>query len=526
MTVRDPSEGLYARLASSDHKTIGQLWIATALLLLVPTAVLGVVLGLERVDGVDLFAGTNGYFQMWTLYRFALVLMVAAPLFVGLAIVIVPMQVGASNLAFPRAAAAAGWGYILGAAIVVVSVLAGGGWGALDGVSQGEADAIGLTLMGTGLLIVSLMVAAMCIATTVISLRTKDMTLLRVPLFAWSMLVTAVVWLLTFPVAIANVVLIYADMHGGSLEFGFPEGPDPVIFHQLEWLFLQPQIYAIAIPALGVLGSIVPVVAGIRQVGHQPMMAIIALFGLLGLGGWSQPYFVDNTGDFLFVAFGVVAFVPVLGAVGGAVSTLLQGRAPMFPPAHLLGALAGIALLVLAVLTGTLRVVEQFELSGTTVHTGTVNLVAFAAVSAAVAGLWFWAPRIIGALLGSGIGLMVILALFGGAGLLGTADVVAGFLDASDLMLHDSNEGSVEIMVFVSIVGAVVVAAATLGLWAGIAKAVRNGVQAPADPWNGHTLEWSTAKHPKQSGDLRVVSEAPLLDRRPEAIEVLYEDAR
>ena len=131
-------------------------------------------------------------------------LLVVAPLFVGIATVVVPMQVGATNIAFPRAAHGAVWQFMIGAGITVVSVVAGGGWGALDGVSSGERDAIALTLVGTALVIVSLLVASICIATTVVSLRTAGMNLLRVPLFAWSMLVTTSVWLLTLPIALGN----------------------------------------------------------------------------------------------------------------------------------------------------------------------------------------------------------------------------------------------------------------------------------------------------------------------------------
>jgi len=525
------STGFYNWLCSNDHATVGRTWLASSLLAGAAAAVVGVLLGVERADpaAIDVFGGVNSYFQMWTLYRFAVVLFVAAPLFVGLAAVVVPMQIGAAGMAFPRAFAAAVWLHMLGAGIVIVSVLAGGGWGALDGVSVAEADAIGLTLVGTAMVIGSLLVAAACIATTVISLRVRGMSLARVPLFSWSMLVTASVWLLTLPVALANIALIYVDLRGSSLSFGFPQGPDPVIYAQLEWLFLQPQVYAVAIPVLGVLGSVVPVAAGVRHASHSAMLVMIGLFGLLAVGGWSQPYFADTTEDFLFVAFGLAILLPVFGSLGGAAATLRAGRVPAaLPPVHLIGALGGGLLLLAAVVAGALRVIEPFGLAGSAAHTGTLNLVVFAAVSAAVGGIWFWGPQIACNVLPSGRGRLVAASLVLGTLLLGAADVAAGLLDAPDVMEDSSHGWSVDAMLIVSVIGAAILVPALLGVLAGIASAARSSSTCPLDPWGGHSLEWRagcaatadagtavdtlTAAGDMLAPFLPVASEAPLLD--------------
>ena len=161
--------GLYEALTTTDHKRIGRLWLRSGMLLLVGTVVLGVLVGIERVDGesTDLFGGDNAFFQMWALYRVGLALLVVAPLFVGLATIVVPMQVGSTNIAFPRAAAAAVWGFLIGAVIMIAAVMANGGWGAVDRASGDERDAVALTLVGMGMVVVSLLLGALCIATTV-----------------------------------------------------------------------------------------------------------------------------------------------------------------------------------------------------------------------------------------------------------------------------------------------------------------------------------------------------------------------
>lgn len=515
------AEGLYTWLSTSDHKVIGRIWIRLSVLLMVAATAIGAAVAFEQTDTADItvFGGVNGYFQMWGLTRYGLVLMVAAPLFVGLATIIVPMQVGSTNIAFPRAAAAAAWGYVFGSVITVVSVLAGGGWGALDGVSGDEADAIELTLLGTGLLIASLLLASICIVTTVISLRTPGMGLAKVPLFAWSMLVTCTVWLLTLPIAIANLVVIVVDLRGGPLLFGNPEptgSSATLIYDQVAWILEQPQIYAIAIPVLGVIGSIIPVVAKGRHASHAGAMVLIGLAGLLAAGGWSQPTFGDQRDELLFVAFGLVAVVPILATLALSGLTLIKGEAPVgIPPAHLLAALGAGLLLLLATTAGALRVIDPLDLIGTTADTAVLNLTVFAALTGGVAGLWFWAPKIGGRELSLGLGSLASLGLIGGGVLLGVAHLVAGLDETPDNLVGDF-DSLTETMTIVAAFGAVIGVLGALGVLGSLVLSLRSDVHAGDDPWEGHTLEWATATPvPADNFEgplVRVTSEAPLLD--------------
>lgn len=545
--------GLFDALTTTDHKRIGRLWLRSGLLMLLAGTVLGVVLSIENSNSSpdDLFGGVNSFFQYFSLYRFGLVLLVVAPLFVGIATVIVPMQVGATNIAFPRAAHSAVWLFMIGAGTTVVSVVAGGGWGALDGVSSGERDAIALTLVGTALVIASILLASVCIATTVVSLRTSGMNLLRVPLFAWSMLVATSVWLLTLPVALSNLALIYFDLRGGPGTFGtrFDTAEDAgAVYTQLGWLFEQPQIYAFAIPVLGILGQFVPVIARRRHAQHVIAVALIGLFGLLSVGGWSQPFFQGGSHDekFIFIAFGLFAALPVLGSIGGAVATIAKrsgakpsGAKPSdergpsdfsgFVSVHGLGAIGAGLLLLAATVAGLARVIEPFDLGGRTTVTAVMNLVLYSAVVAAIAGVWFWAPKISGNKLPDSTGRLVIVDLVAGALLLSVADFVNGFLEVpafqyqvpfdpaqSVLVAEPSNQGLVDLMNVISALGAVLIALGVLGVFAALAKAARAGEPVADNPFGGQSLEWATSS-PPPSGNFseppgRVASEAPLLD--------------
>lgn len=507
-----PGAGLYDALTTSDHKAIGRIWLRVGLLMLAAATFLGVALAIENTgDGADVFAGDNSIFQMLGLYRFGLVLLVAMPLVIGLATIVVPMQVGSTNIAFPRAAAAAAWGYVVGGAITVVSVLAGGGWGAVDGVTGDEADAIELTLLGTGMVAASILLGSICLATTVVSLRTPGMGLLKAPLFAWSVLVSASVWILTLPVLIANLVIIVVDLRGGPQVFGNPQGNDErtvMIYDQLSWLFEQPAIYSLGIVVLGIVGSIVPVVAGARQVSHAAMMGLIGFAGVLAIGGWSQPHFSDQRDELVYVAFGLIAIVPVVASFGGNAATLLKGGVPAgVPPAQLLGALGSGLLLLLATVAGALRVIDPLELIGTAADGAVAHLTIFATITAVAAGLWFWAPKIGGHLLSNVMGQGVMLDFLGAGLLLGLSGVIIGF---------DFDSGLNDAMDVVAVVGAILAALGALGIIGSIVNAMRSDVEAGDDPWDGHTLEWATPTPVPADNFVgalaRVSSESPLLD--------------
>jgi len=525
--------GLYDVLTTTDHKRIGRIWLRSGVLLLVGAVVLGVLLGLERLDSdsVDIFGGDNSYFQMWALYRIGLALLVAAPLFIGLATVIVPMQVGSTNIAFPRAALAAAWGFLLGAGILIASVMARGGWGAVDRATANERDAIALTLVGTGLVIVSILLASICIATTAVSLRVKGMTLLRTPLFTWSMLVATSVWLLTLPILLANLAITYLDLRSGPAAFGggldgeLDSFAQTAVFGQISWIVEQPQVYAFAIPALGILGSVAAVSAGVRNPRHSFSMGLIGLFGLLAVGGWSQPFFqhdltarVDYDEQFVFVAFGIAAIIPVLGFVGITADTLRGGRKNLagMPPAHLIGALGGAVLLLAGAAGGVARVVEPLALGGRITVSGVMNLVLFGAITSAVAGIWFWATKIEGRSLSPIMGRMVVLDLVGGALLLGGAQVVNGLFETSNSPLDPVVEDAADVLNIVSMVGGVLLLLGALGVLAAFSQAMRSSQPGEADPWGGHSLEWATATPPPVGNfaepPAHVTSEAPLLD--------------
>ncbi|MEZ5179466.1 MAG: cbb3-type cytochrome c oxidase subunit I [Acidimicrobiales bacterium] len=176
-------------LGTGDHKVIGRLYIVTALVFGIAIVVLGGLLGFEATapGTIDVFTSST-VFQSFTLFRVSSVFLLAIPLVLGVAMAIVPLQVGARSIAFPRAAAASYWGWLMGSILLLVSYAINGG------PAGGRSSGVNLFLASFGLVVVSIVVAAIALATTVLALRHTGLSLSRTPLFAWSVAVASIMW--------------------------------------------------------------------------------------------------------------------------------------------------------------------------------------------------------------------------------------------------------------------------------------------------------------------------------------------
>ena len=508
--------GLAGVLGSGDHKTIGRLWIASSFVFLLIAGVSGALVGVEKISLGDLdVLNADTFAQTYSLHAVAGTFLFLLPLLLGIATLVVPLQVGANAIAFPRAAAAAFWTHLLAGTVVIASFVADGGPFGFD------EDAVELFLAGMVAVLVALTLAAVSVATTVLALRAPGMGLHRAPLFSWSNLLAAVLIVLSLPVLAGVLVLVYIDHRYGQTFLG---GADQV-FARIAWAWGQPSVYLFAIPVLGVAADVVPVAAQTRITLHRVAMACIGAFSIFAFGAWAMPGFaprnspslpLEYVGEVPFYAYSLLVVLPVLALAGLLADTLRRGKIRLH--SQLLWAMAALLMLLAGTANGALVSIEPLDLVGTTAQAAHTHYVLAAGLLAGFAGLVHWAPKILGSLLpevpSKGLAVLGLLATV----LLCLPDLVAGFLEQRwRLGGVADDEGAVEALNLVSLAGGLLLVVVALGVLGLVAKAAAARDDAGDDPWNGHTLEWATASPPIAGNfeDLPpVTSEAPLYDAR------------
>ncbi|MEP7204454.1 MAG: cbb3-type cytochrome c oxidase subunit I, partial [Ilumatobacteraceae bacterium] len=228
-------------LTTTDHKRIGRLFISASLVGLLGLIVVAALLGIERVDAEAAMLDVNSMPQLFALYRIGLTFIVLVPLMLGVSIAIVPLQLGARSLTFPRLAAAGFWTWFIGAVLVVVSIAANGGPGG------GDTKFVQLFLVGFIVLLLGVVAAAGALATTVLTTRAPGMNMRRVPVFSWSALIGALGLVVVLPAVIGAVVLTYIDYRSGRIGFG----GNLAIDRWIGFGFTQPATFVYAVPVFG-----------------------------------------------------------------------------------------------------------------------------------------------------------------------------------------------------------------------------------------------------------------------------------
>jgi heme/copper-type cytochrome/quinol oxidase subunit 1 len=515
-STRPQPTGLAAVLGSGDHKVIGRLYVVTSLILGALVVGLGEAFAIEGIEpgSLDIFP-SDSVFQLFTLARVGTIFFLALPLTIGVALVVVPLQVGARTVAFPRAAAASYWGWLLGSALLIASYIMNGG------PLGGSGEGVDLWIAAMGLLIVSVLVAAVSLATTVIVLRPAGLYLSRTPLFAWSVLVAALMWLLTLPVLFGLIVLMYVDhRHAGGTYIGTPTS----LYPSIQWVFRNPQIYVVAIPVLGFFGDVLQTVSGARMKLRPVAQAAIAAFGLLSFGAFLVAPSEAALDSYLVIGMGLLAVLPLLALAASCADVFRAGSFKL--RAGVLYAVSAFLILLLGVAAGAVGSIPDVldapkggALGDNIFFLGVSHAAVLAAVIASLGGVHWWGTKVGRRPANEKIGMLAPLVLLVGAALTVIPDLVAG-ITGDELQRNADWTGG-----YAGTNGAVAAGIALVGL--GVVLAIvsflpllKRDDDAPSDPWDGLTLEWLAPTPPPLAnfvGDLPVVTSAePLIDLREE----------
>ncbi len=508
-----------AVLASGDHKVIGRLFIATSLLFLVAAGVATELLSADRLhgDGEQHLFLTNAkvFTQLFTTHESVGVYLGLVPLLLGIALVVVPLQIGAKTIAFPRAATGAYWAYLFAGALLVASIAVNGG------PAGGRTKGIELWFAAFVVVLVALLVATVSVVTTAIALRAPGMTLDRVPLFTWGVVVSGVIWLLSIPVLIGSLLVLYVDFrHGRALVGQVREGS---IYFRILWAVRQPEVYALAAPALGFAGDVLPVAARARYdsklLQYQGALLNIGFFAVLGFGAFTATWQGRPTHSPVYIVMSFLAVLPLLGVLALAGDLFRRGRKVAKPRvgAPAVFAVAGLLLILCGAIAGAVQSVPRADVQGTLYDSGQAALVLAGAVAAAVGALHYWATKVFGREANDMGGVGAALLLLAGAFVYGFADLISGGFGNDT----QSVQTGIKAWNYLGAAGgAVAVVGLVLALLSLVPALRARREPAPDDPWEGHTLEWLTSSPPAAGNFTEVpfvTSEAPLLDRRQAA---------
>ena len=494
-------------LTSTDHKKIGRMFLCTGLVGLLGTIVVNVIVSLDRAGIANIDDAATP--QLLDAQRVGLVFGTLLPLAVGLCVAVVPLQVGARAIAFPRLAGSGFWMWAGGLLFSIIALANnGGGLG-------GDPDMVDLFIGAHGLMAIGLAAVGASIAVTVLTTRAPGMTMRRVPFFSMSAMITGIGLVLVMPVLLGTLSYLFLDHRNGREAFGGNIG----IYDWASWIFTQPVSFLFAIPALGVLAEGAALLFKQRIPARGVMYAGFALVGVAAFAGVAQQSVfsvseVDTFGGDAVSEIVPSAFFNLLPLVGITVVLLMslflakpiRGAKPNLTPAMVFG-FFGVGMIMVGVLGNAIYAIEDLGLQNSTFEEGVLVYVVYGLVLAALGGMAFWASKLWGVELP-----MIKMMPLAGLGVLAVVlaslpNYIAGFDQQRDV--YDT----------VIAVGHALMALTVIGFIGLLTQEVANDDNdAVDDPYDGQTLEWATTSPAPTNNFVEpptVMSAEPVADSKP-----------
>jgi cytochrome c oxidase subunit 1 len=528
VTPRKPSLGkvIVSWITSTDHKVIGYMYLFTSTFWFLAAGLMALVMRAElAVPGLQ-FISLEQYNQMFTMHGTIMLFLFATPLFVGFANVIMPLQIGSPDVAFPRLNMLGYWLFFFGGLTVALGFLTPGGAAAFgwfayqplsNAVNSPEVGAdlwlLGLALGGLGTIL-----GGVNFITTIFCMRAPGMTMFRMPIFTWTVFTTSVLVLLAFPVLAGALAMAFIDRAFGAVVFDASNG-GPILWQHLFWFFGHPEVYILALPFFGIASEIIPVFSRKPVFGYKGLVFATLGIGALSMSVWAHHLYV--TGSVYLPFFAIMTMliaVPTGVKFFNWIGTMWKGSVSFDTPmlwtmgfliTFLFGGLTGIILSAPPLdfpVSDSYFVVAHFHY---TVF-GTVVFLFFA-------GLYFWWPKMTGKMLDEKLGKVHFWLLFIGfqvtflvqhwLGVQGMPRRYGDYLPEDDFQLLNT----------VSTVGAALLGISTLFFLWNVFKTFRSGTRVEVDdPWGwGSSLEWATSCPPPRHNFTslpKIRSERPAFD--------------
>ena len=492
-------------LTTTDAKRIGILYMTASLTYFLIGGLLALVIRSElAVPGLQLVTA-EGYDQLFTMHGTIMMFLFATPMVAGLANYLVPLQIGAADMVFPRLNALSFWLFLFGGLVVLSGYLTQGGpadvgWTGYPPNSELQySTTIGtdLWIVGLALVGVASILGSINFIATIYTRRAPGMSMLRMPMFTWTILVTAILILFAFPALTAALAMLLIDRRFGG-QFFQPGTGDPVMWQHLFWFFGHPEVYILALPFFGVVSEVIPVFSGKPLFGYRALVLATVAIGSLSMAVWAHHMFTTGAINVDFFSLSSLAIaVPTGIKFFNWLATMWRGHLRLETP--MIFAIGFLYLFVIGGITGVIVASPalDFQFQDTYFVVAHLHNVLFGgSVFAMFAGLYFWFPKITGRRLDERLGklhfwmwVVGFVVTFLPQYQLGAAGMPRRYADYPA-------EAGWTLLNLISTVGAFMLAAGILPFLLNVLLVLRRPADQPSDPLGANSLEWATTSPP------------------------------
>ena len=524
---------VHAWVTTVDHKKLGILYVAAGLLFFVVGGIEAIMMRAQLALAANDLLEPQEFNRLFTMHGTTMVFLVGMPIVTGFGNYMIPLMIGARDMAFPRLNAWGFWMFLFGGAVLYMSYFASMGlygagtapdvgWFAyspLSGKAFSRGNATDYWILGILISGFGSVSGAINMLTTTLTMRCPGMTMSRLPLFVWMMLVVSFLMLLALPVLTGAQVMLLFDRFLGAHFFDTQAGGDAVLWQHFFWFFGHPEVYILMIPGFAYASEIIPVFSRKVIFGYAFMVAATLAIGLVAVGVWAHHMFTVGMGKGLNIWFAVITMlvgVPTGIKLFNWIATMYGGRIQLRMP--MVFCIGFLGQFLIAGLTGILLsgAPLNWQLSDSYFVVAHFHYVLIGGLVFTVfAACYYWFPKMTGRMLSEKIGRWHFWLFFIGFHLTFTTMHVQGVLGMPRRIYTYPAERGWEIWNAISSGGAFLQALGVAFFLAAVIAAFRRPADAGPDPWNAWTLEWSTSSPPPPYNFLtlpEVRSRRPLWD--------------